>query len=203
MWRKILVCIVFLFVALAPVTSSTASLPEQAVIEAYKYQDLKERTNKNDHPQIDLFLKYLGLPPKLPWCAAFTLYCYKEAAEELNVKQPLPKYGRVSTLWSFCKRTPSRCTTFTVEQVRLGLIQLRPGDMPIWKHGVSNQDNFNGHIGLTIEQLSNTKIKTIEGNTLPETTGNAGNQREGGGVYIRTRYLVPGSFKIIGFIRVK
>lgn len=200
MWKLLLVIVISL--GLEAVVNAT-SLSSQALQESYKYQNLRERTNKNDHPQIDLFLKYLGLPPRLPWCAAFTLYCYKDAAETLNVKQPLPKYGRVATLWSYCKRTPSKCTTFTTEQVRLGLVKLQPGDLPIWKHGVSSEENFNGHIGLTVEQLSNTKLRTIEGNTLPETTGNAGNQRDGGGVYVRARYLAPGNFRIIGFIRVK
>lgn len=193
-------------------SSYASSLPELALENSYKYLDLREYTNRNDHPSIDRFLLYTGLDNRAQykatgcgysWCAAFVVYNYKEAADKLGVKQPIPRSAGVANIWRTCKENPIRYTTFTSEQVRMGLIKPQPGDLIIWKHGVAKQAFTTGHIGLQIAQITNVHLKTIEGNTLPNTSGSTGNQREGGGVYIRDRYLSSGKFYILGFIRPK
>jgi hypothetical protein len=56
-----------------------------------------------------------------------------------------------------------------------------------------------GHAGLVVSWEGQAGI-TIEGNTGP---GDAGDQREGGGVYLRKRMLSPGSaFRIVSFTPV-
>lgn len=196
----------------ATTTQTHCNLAQQSVSNAFKYQNLRELTNRNDHPTIDSMHKYVGLDNKArfkakgegyAWCAAFVLWNYKEAAEFCGVPQPLPKTAGVANLWQKTRENPIRYTTFTVDQVRLGLIKLQPGDLIIWKNGNVKDSFITGHTGLSIVQTSNVSLKTIEGNTLPESAGQGGNQREGGGVYVRNRYLSPGKFYILGFVRTK
>jgi len=73
-----------------------ADLPQTAAEVSTRYLHVREATNRNDGPEVEMFLRYLGLPKGQPWCAAFSLYCYKEAADVLQVKQPFPRYGRVA-----------------------------------------------------------------------------------------------------------
>lgn len=175
-----------------------ADLPQAATDNARKYLYVRERTNRNDAPEIDRFLAYLGLPKHLSWCAAFAIYQYKESADELHVKQPFPKYGRVAMLWDACKRNPLKYRAITADEVRFGSVSLRPGDLPVFAHGTIKSGDFNGHTGLVVTQFSPRSFKSIEGNTQP---GPGGNQREGGGVYERTREINVGNFRILGFCR--
>lgn len=175
-------------------------LAETAAKNATKYTYVREKTNHNDAPEIDKMLAYLGLPKGLSWCAAFVLYNYKEASDDLKVKQSLPKYGRVAMLADACKRNPLRYQWITTDQVRFGSVKLQAGDIPMWAHGDTSSGDFNGHTGLELHQFSNVSIQTIEGNT---SSGNSGSQRDGNGVFIRTRTIAPGSFRIIGFCRVR
>lgn len=189
-----------LTVLLLASTAYAAELPEAAVDNAHKYLHVRERSNRNDAPEIDRFLAYIGLPKGLSWCAAFSIYNYKEAASELQVKQPWPKYGRVAMLWGYCKRNPLKYRAITADDVRFGSVQLRPGDLPVWANGTIRNGDFNGHTGLVVSQLSPLKIKTIEGNT---SSGDKGSQRDGNGVFERTRAIAPGTFRIVGFCRAR
>lgn len=183
---------------LLAVPATAADLPRAATENASKYLHVREYTNRNDAPEIDRFLAYLGLPKGLAWCAAFSLFNYKEAADALNVRQPFPRYGRVAMLWTACQRNPLKYRAITAEQVRLGSVRLRPGDLPIWANGTIRGGDFNGHTGLIQSQLSPVKFRSIEGNTTP---GPAGDQRDGGGVYERIRSVSPGTFRVVGFCR--
>ena len=182
-------------------------LPQAAADNAYKYLHVREKTNNNDHPEIDRMLAYLGLPKHLSWCAAFSLINYKEASDELRIKQPFPKYGRVSMLRQACISNPLKFRYITSDEVRLGSVRLQPGDLPLWANGTINTSrdknlgrfqDFNGHTGLVVQQLSPRSFRSIEGNTQP---GPGGNQREGGGVYERIREINGGNFRILGFCR--
>jgi len=177
-----------------------ADLPQTAAEVSTRYLHVREATNRNDGPEVEMFLRYLGLPKGQPWCAAFSLYCYKEAADVLQVKQPFPRYGRVAMLWDTCRRNPLKYQAITADQVRLGSVRLRPGDLPVWANGTIRNNDFNGHTGLVITPVSPLTFRSIEGNTMP---GDSGNQRDGGGVYERIRAINPGNFRIIGFCRLR
>lgn len=206
--------LILLAILLAQGKCHAADLPALAVQKGKAYLHVREKTNHNDAPEIDRMLAYLGLPKGLSWCAAYSLTCYREASDELGVKQPFPRYGRVAMLWSVCKANPLKYKAITADEVRLGSVQLRPGDLPVWAHGTIKSGDFNGHTGLVIGPIVDGKVqvveayyekpkpvksfRSIEGNTQP---GPGGNQREGGGVYERTRTIAPGSFRILGFCR--
>lgn len=177
-----------------------ADLPQTAAEVSTRYLHVREATNRNDGPEVEMFLRYLGLPKGQPWCAAFSLYCYRQASEELYVKQPFPVTGRVAMLWSTCQNNPIKYHAITSDQVRFGAAKLKAGDLPVWANGTIRNGDFNGHTGLVIHQLSPRSFMSIEGNTMP---GDTGNQRDGGGVYQRTRTINPGNFRIIGFCRLR
>lgn len=198
-WKYAAIAI-YAFIFISTHAYAGSLLGEEAVVQARKYSYVREITNHNDAPEIDQFLAYIGLPKQLSWCAAYVIFSYKNASEILHVKQPLPKYGRVAMLWETCKRNPLKYRTFTADDVRFGSVQLQAGDIPIFAHGTIRNGDFNGHTGLVQSQLSNVKMQTIEGNT---SSGNGGSQREGNGVFERTRTISPGTFRIIGFCRVR
>lgn len=178
----------------------SADLPDLAVERGYTFLYVREKTGRNDHPEIDRMLAYLGLPKGLSWCAAYSLYCYKLATDDLREKQPFPRYGRVATLRKACMSNPLKYTYITADQVRLGSAQLQPGDLPLWAHGTIRDGDFNGHTGLVVQQLTPRTFRSIEGNT---SSGNQGSQREGNGVFVRTREISPGTFRILGFCRAR
>lgn len=171
------------------------------LINAEKYLYVRELTNNNDAPEIDKFLTYLGLPKHLPWCSAYVVYVCKEAADSLQIKNPIFRTGKVSSLWEFSQENELRYKTFDSEEVLSGEIKLTKSDIPIWASGLIKNNDFSGHTGLVRYQINKDKFATIEGNTTP---GDKGNQREGGGVYERERKLAIGSkFQVLGFIRVR
>lgn len=177
------------------------SLQDLVLVNAEKYLYIRELTNNNDSPEIDMFLAYLGLPKHLSWCSAYIIYVHKEAAVTLQIKNPLPKYGKVSALWEITQENELRYKTFEAEEVLSGEIKLNKSDIPIWASGLIKNNDFSGHTGLVRYQITKDKFATIEGNTTP---GDKGNQREGGGVYERERKLAIGSkFQVLGFIRVR
>lgn len=201
--RKLVFILTFIFFVITTCYSEIRceyNLKRLACENSFKYTYIREKTNKNDHPDIDKFLAYLGLPPRLSWCASFVIYNFKEVSEKMNIKQPLPKYARVAMLLNKCKENPLRFKIIPKEQVLLQLIRLEKGDLPIWVCSPVKNNDFNGHIGFVIEQIDIKTIKTIEGNT---TSGDTGDQREGGGVYIRNRKIKTiSNFSLEQFIRV-
>ena len=194
MTRALLAIILLAVASCEPAYAAT--LQEQVVLNSARYLNVREHTNNNDAPEIDRMLSYLGLPPRQSWCAAFVVWNYMEAGYRL------PRQGRCATLLKVCESNALRYKTFDADDVKLGIVRLRPGDIPIWAHGrIDAARDFNGHTGIVLRQLDRTSFQSREGNTMPS---NAGNQREGGGVFDRTRQLGFGStFRVLAFIRVR
>lgn len=194
--------IVLIMILMCYGEASPSPLPSLAVDSAYTYLYLREKTGNNDAPEIDKFLAYLGLPPKLSWCAAFGIYNYKLAADRLGVKQPLPRMGRVSMLYQTCQKNPYKYEIITAKRAALDIKTPKRGDLVCWSSGkVAGNTNWAGHLELYIKKIDNAYFQSIGGNTGP---GAKGSQREGNGVYVRTRNLGIGKrFQVEGFIRVK
>lgn len=175
--------------------SEAASLQERVIVNSAKYLHVRELHNDNRGPEIDTWLKYLGLPMGQPYCAAFYTWNYHEQGYNL------PRIGRCSLLWKACQSNGLRYKTFDAEDVAMGIEKIMPADGIIWRHGRDTIPNFSGHAGTALVQINRTTFRSREGNTQP---GNAGNQREGGGVFDRNRRLDIGSvFAVVGFIRVR
>jgi hypothetical protein len=181
-----------------PSQSLADQLQENALFCADDYSHVREKHNNNRSPEIDTWLKYIGLPVGQPYCAAFTISMY--ACGNYFESSPLPKIGRVSALYKTAQKNPYKYKVIPAVRVKQKIEKLNPGDVSCWAHGTAS-GNFNGHAGLVINQVDYQTFKTIEANT---GSGNAGSQREGNGVYYRTRKLdMEKVFKVVGFIRVR
>ena len=190
--RRFLISTIFLAITTC---SEAASLQERVIINSAKYLHVRELHNDNRGPEIDTWLKYLGLPMGQPYCAAFYIWNYHEQGHNL------PRIGRCSLLWKACQSNGLRYRTFDAEDVSMGIEKIMPADGIIWRHGRDTLPNFNGHASIALAQTGRTSFRDRSGNTQP---GNTGNQREGGGVFDRNRRLDIGSaFAVEGFIRVR
>jgi hypothetical protein len=114
-------------------------------------------------PKIKEYLAAAGLKASAPWCMSFVVWCFDQAAKELNVKNPLYKTGGVLYGWQ------QRSATLGIKT------NPQPGDVFIMRfaHGT-------GHTGI-VESVDETHVHTIEGNT------NDDGSREGYEVARRSR----------------
>ncbi len=172
-----------------------SSIAEKVIQVADSLKYIREATNHNDHPMIDRMLEYLGLPHHLSWCLAFCLWCWHVAVAPAAL--PFPKIARCSSFWEYVQARELRYRTFTPEDVRWGIEKPQPGDIGIFSHNPQKR-NWDGHAVLVVRQINRKSFRTIEGNTVP---GAEGNQREGGGVYYRTRYNDIRGLHLEGFVR--
>lgn len=129
----------------------------------------------NAGPEVEIYLKSVGLGKGYPWCMALVFWAVSQAAKNMKVANPLIKTGGVMRQWN---EIP---TKFKVKS------DPQPGDIFIMDFGKGA-----GHTGFIVEVLPNGKVKTFEGNT------NDDGSREGNEACYKTRPLT--AFK--GFIRI-
>jgi hypothetical protein len=148
--------------------------------------NIREVGGNNQGPWVKKFLAECGLPEGYAWCDAFQSYEEHAAA------------GRRLPIES-----ASVAATFAAAQ-KLSWVVQRPrrGDLVLYDFDGDGQAD--DHIGIVVQviHLPATKgklfgsyvLKTVEGNT---SSGVAGSQSDGGGVYIRTRIVRPSSVRFV------
>jgi len=114
----------------------------------------------NKGPEVEIYLKSVGLGGGYSWCMAFVYWCVAQA----KLSNPLKRTGGVLAQWN---AKPELRKTIP-----------EPGDIFIMDFGGGA-----GHTGFVEKVLSNGVIQTIEGNT------NADGSREGYAVCRRTRKI--------------
>ena len=177
---------------------------------ALEFTDAKEEPlNSNRGPAVDRFLDAVGLKPDgtdkgPPWCAAFVAFCLN------NTESVVSPPERVRTAWArgyIIRSGMATHKSIRMQEVLRGTVKIDPGTLVIWKAKPDPED-VSGHIGMVVEWDYNCRGqefcsgKTIEGNT---SSGREGSQRDGGGVYERTRtiHLQPANhFRITHFTPV-
>lgn len=150
----------------------------------------REATNRNDGVQVEKYLASVGLGVGNPYCAAIQYYCFSEAARKLNIAQseiPIIKTGSSQKLYDWAEKVGKKSS-----------INPKPNDIIVWRDGKS----YSGHVARVMAVGRGGWVTTIEGNT---TSGEKGNQREGGGVYEKQRNLFHplGRMKVRGLIHFK
>jgi hypothetical protein len=129
-------------------------------------------TNSNSGPEVDIYLKSVGLAKGYPWCMAFIYWCTQTACFQMGVNNPLKRTGGVLDQYNsrplLVKRIPQTGDIFIIDQGK-GL----------------------GHAGI-IEKVTANILYTIEGNT------NDHGGREGYKVCRRKREIK----NIKGFLRL-
>lgn len=153
------------------------TLRERAFGFAVKAADkgVHEVGGNNHGPAVKKYLAEVGLPEGYAWCDAFVSWCYHQAAG----KRLAWESAGVWFTYSYAKAH--------------GWLVDRPRRFDLVMFDFDGDGNFNDHIGFVawVKKFGPVSIvHTIEGNT---SSGEAGSQSDGGGVYRRTRIIRSGS----------
>lgn len=155
-----------LFVTTPPNSVGSIVLRFRALETLQTQLHVREKTNNNDGIDVEKYLKAVGLPKGYAWCMAFVYWGFKEASEQLKVKNPVPRTAGVLDCLSRAK----------TKVVALP----QPGDQFIMDFGAGK-----GHTGMVVD-VRGKNIFTVEGNTSSDPSY-VGEDREGNGVFQRSR----------------
>ena len=163
---------------------------------AYAQAGTHEEGGNNRGGQVEFFQSLMGGAPGDPWCADFVCSCLVKAYARLNgldeSRAGLAKVVRAASggLIPLCGYCPGLATAAGGN----GLLKpaefaAAPGDLVLFDfHGQGEPH----HVGF-VRSMGNLTIQTVEGNT---SSGQAGSQADGDGVFLRTR----SRFGIFGFV---
>jgi hypothetical protein len=146
-----------------------------------------ESTNRNDGAKIEEYLRSVGRNRGDAYCAAGQYWCFFSACIDLNLPlAEIPIFRTGSTVAMFNKAQADAAKTSYLPA---------PDDLIFWKYNGKNS----GHVERIIEVMKAGWVKTVGFNT---SSGNAGSQSDGGGVYYRKRnvYHALGRMAIRGLI---
>lgn len=132
--------------------------------------------NSNRGPEVDVYLRRVGLNPGFAWCCAFVYWCFDEAAIAAGRVNPMVKTAGCMDHWG--RAAAAGATRIPKSQASADPSLVQPGMIFVMDFGGGT-----GHTGL-VEQVDGGLITTIEGNT------DASKTREGGGVYRLHRKIV-------------
>lgn len=165
---------------------------------AQSYEGVREH-GKNKGQEVNRFIKAGSGTPGQAWCCYFGYFCVDSASKELKIKNPLFKTGSCSLLLIKSNNIYSKVNVITVAG-NIYKPKVLPGDNLIFKTGTFKptdiKKRWSGHFAISIKQLTNDLVLTIEGNT------NKAGSREGDGVYSKTRNLYTKNFPCVAIIRI-
>jgi len=169
----------------APV-ASTVSVGDWAgalisVCEAEAAKKVREVGGKNAGPDVEKYLKCLGMSKGSPWCAAFVSWCVMQSRG--LAKPPSWCSGSAVSLFQVAGRSKTCVKVTPVDadfksKVKAGWIWSRAKDATA--AAAARKGSWcQGHTGIVVK-VDDVGFHTIEGNT------NAAGSREGDGVYHKT-----------------
>lgn len=141
----------------------------------------------NSGKEVSAYLMAVGLNPGYSWCAAFLYWCFKVAAYQLGIPNPVIKTAGCIDHWNKAKKTPYK--QITARQAIANPTLIRPGMIGIL---LINANTQAGHTFI-VEKCSGLNLSTIEGNS--NELGSA----EGLGVYRLGRRKLTDK-TLVGFI---
>jgi hypothetical protein len=153
------------------------------------YIGVQEKTGKNDGPVIETMLKRYGFSKGTPYCAVFVSWVLDSTERQTGSRFTHPVYRGASSRSFISKGTVAAKWVLSQPGYRLP-----PGSIVGWKRGSTPF----GHVGFVVQHASTNRFITIEANTSP---GEKGSQRDGNGIWQRTRSIQPFSeFRITDFV---
>ena len=201
MTNKLLAGILFAILLLWSVPECHAiQFADQIMKRAESQLYVRELTprNGNRSPEIDGYLKYLGLPPGLSYCITFDIWAIGKTFEANGKKCPVPQIGKVSTFLKTVRKDRYAYTVITPKQVEYGIVKLKPAMIACWSHGKSYDSadyTWSGHAELVKSPTTFVKFKTIGANTVGVDDADAQREQTGkmkslgpiGGVWEKNR----------------
>jgi hypothetical protein len=155
-----------------PVAEPASGLLKQALAIARTQVGITENpVGSNSGPEVNSYLKSVGLGKGFAWCAAFVYWCFNEAADKQGCENPLIKTAGVLDHWR--KAMDREIAVVRHVAAKNNPVLVKPGMIFIMDYGSGN-----GHTGF-VEKIEEGRLVTIEGNT------NDGGSREGIGVFRR------------------
>ena len=148
-----------------------------------------ERGGANRGAEVAGYLRAVGIWAPAPWCAAFVRWSLDAGGGEVLRPDGTRMRTGAATAWLQGRgMIPAR-------SVERGLVRPPQGSVVVWRNGTG----WTGHAGV-LDWWDRRCGETVEGNT---SSGRAGSQRDGDGVWARTRCVSPGAyFRIVGFVPV-
>jgi hypothetical protein len=137
---------------------------------------VREKTGQNDGPQVSAYLRSVGLSAGNPWCMAVQYWAF----DQVTSTPPILRSGLVRAVWNDAV-TQYRASA-QGRTASASLDYSRDGDLIVWGFLTSTS----GHVERQIATARAGWVLTAAGNT---TSGDRGNQRDGGGMYQRRRNL--------------
>jgi hypothetical protein len=181
------------------VVSAPAALPNSLASRALAVargeigtREVPEGSNRG--PQVDLYLDSVGIPPNQGtadqryWCAAFVYWCFRSAAKNASMTNPLPRTASALSQWTKSVSIP-KCRHVTKAQALANPELILPGMIFIQDHGGGA-----GHTGF-VERAESGRLFTIEGNIAD----GAAPGRNGIGVFATNRRKITDT-ELVGFI---
>lgn len=170
--------------------------PRLLLVEVCKAMvGIRELTNRNDGPLVELIQSTVGGANREAWCLSFVQTGVAYVELRLGIVSKLGVTEHCQTLWN---QTPASMKVKTMPL---------PGAIPIWAHYSFGKKTTNGHTGV-LYAADNKKFYAIEGNTTSGQTATGEVVREGGGVYLTERAMqgfpkITGnaSMRLLGFIK--
>lgn len=140
----------------------------------------REKGGNNRGPEVEGYLAAVGLGGGHAWCAAFVVWCYREALLRCSGARqlPLPRTGKVARLWQRSENL------FRSAEPSTGAVYIHLED--------PTDPDSDGHCGI-VTGFTDRTISAVEGNT------NAAGSRLGNQVRVQVRRM---DYVNVGFIDV-
>lgn len=184
---------------------------KEMVSHAKEYLYVREKTNNNDAPEIDFWLKRTGVGKGESYCQAFFVNMYKDVYDKHNLKSPWPMYAGVARVAEFATKNPLKFKVISTKKMLWNVDTPMEGDLASWKHGKAQFTGFGykGHAEVVkAPNIKTQEVYTIGANTKPGAGGDQSGAVKGDlrygheGVYERTRSInIYSTFPIVYFIR--
>ncbi|MBE0538398.1 MAG: CHAP domain-containing protein [Ignavibacterium sp.] len=159
-------------------------IKKRLIENAVKYCGIVEDPkNSNKGEIIDEIQEEFGFDG-VQYCVLFVLYVYKKTLNEFELELPLLSTPSSQTLFNWA---------YNNGMIETDFLKLGAGDIVIWR----KFKLWQGHAGIVISvDQQNKTFLTVEGNT---SNNDFGDQRDGGGIYKRKRYMRKADFAVDAF----
>jgi hypothetical protein len=153
---------------------------ELALLRALTQLGEHERGRNNWGPMVAVYLRSTGITFPAAWCMAFVHWCFK----------PWRDLGGGASVGNFLEWARS-----------FGYVVTRPlrGDLGCWELSGDSWPDHVFFVRRVVRLGPLWLLRTVEGNT---SSGEAGSQDDGGGVYARTRAVRNSKVRGAIFVRV-